>query len=1207
MIFHSTHTHFETPMSGSTIDSIVSRAKALRRTRLMFTDDSYMSGFMKAYRIGKDSGVEVIPGCTLYIKDPGLSKMGIPYSYMTLTVYCEDQPALSALNKIISTPSSVFINKHEDEIPLFTLSSLKSLSNHNIRIVLSGKDNLYFKLVSSGKRTEADKLFSILKEISRGKISVSLIAARLDKIHSKNISIKLQDGRKVSVDYNSYIDIGVVSKGKFTKFRTMASELIESGFEGKSLLAIYPNSVMVEMTSCPIVSATVEDLWTPIPKGCINSRCNTVMLEKARSSGVPVLLSDSSYLSVETDKIIQDVRLEGMDLIQENLYMLSTSEIQARLIDMGFSLDEINKMILDTNSWVDSFPKVSLNLPWRLPVMTTEVDAKLRSLIDATGRMQWDNKEWVDRLDYELSVLRDNGKLNLLPYFFPLAEVFKEYRDSGRITGPSRGSVGGSLLAYVIGITHLNPLKYDLPFERFFSMDRILTKKLPDVDLDLPSRDILVGEDGSGGLLRKLFDGKYAQVSIRGTIRLKSAMLDVSRYFNNGSIDPEIQKITKILPAAPQGQSDKEYVFGMRDSDGSHIPGLIETNKDLQLYKAKFPKQWAIVEKALGISKQYGRHASAFIISDDPIDTVIPTMSIKGHGPVTQYEAKEAEAAGLIKYDFLCLLNLIDIETCISFINKKNNEQNPSGWFTHDGKKTFIWDLEDNDPKIAEMVEKGELETLFQIHTNSMRPHVLGMKPKSIMDFATVLALVRPGPLDFIDEKTGRNMAEEYIERRFGRSRSDIPELERVLPETYGVIVFQESLNKIAKVVGKMPGDRAEILRDHMCKKRKAKMLEMKPEFMKGAVETVGQDTAEKIWSMMETFAFYGFSIIHSVGYGMITYATAFLKAHYPLEWWAAVLSNADSKKIKDKYWRFARHLVAPPDINSSTEEITIDYARGKIINKLSVIKGMSAPVLKKIMENRPFRDIGDLVDKDILSDDLTIKIAQVGVLDSLFPDKDMTIIDKVVAVQDAIAQREYKTKIASYEEKIALGKKAKKPSPPPPSLPPEEVMSRGPYDMLAFQKTIMPSIDISVTDMFSDLSPMVRFKHPNGTFTVSDYRENSEKMVAVVRGDVVQKIDDESFTLRQGMTGLAYACVGVVIQASEFSFGKGKGKAFKIQLDTDGYIRDVIVWPDYNTGELHYNKRIVAGAVILCYFYRKHDKNKSKLCHIELEHSPIS
>lgn len=746
-------------------------------------------------------------------------------------------------------------------------------------------------------------------------------------------------------------------------------------------------------------------------------------------------------------------------------------------------------------------------------------------------------------------------------------------------------SAGGSLLAYLLGITQISPFKYDLPFSRFFSLERIMMGKLPDIDVDLEDRELLVGPDGKSGYLYGRWGDKAAQISTRTKIRLKSAIKDVNRYMH-GKVQPEIETFTKGLPAPPPGIDDIKVVFGYEDKEThAHVPGLIEISDDLLRYSQDRPNEWAIVEKSMGITRAFSQHASAFVLSDIPIKDIVP---VKDHN-ITQYEAKECEKAGLIKYDFLVVKQLKDIRVCLDLINKKNGDKMTVGHFKHNNEDTYIWNL----PEIKEVMQSvwdGSTETCFQINSKSMTPFVMEILPEDVMDLATILALVRPGPLDFVDPKTGRTMAEEYVKRRKGESEPDIQILADILPKTYGIFVYQEDLTKIAKELAGFPGNEAELLRENMAKKKTDKLKEMRPKFVEGASKKVPKETAEEIWNQMETFGRYGFSIIHAVEYAHITYACMFLKHFYRLEWWTAVLSNAEENKITGEYWPYVREMVKAPDINLSSDNMVVDYANETIRAKFGVIRGLGEKSIEPIVEGRPYKDIQDFVDKDVAGNSLSHKLIHVGVLDSLFRPKS-TLIEKLRAYEQAVENKKYADKVKTAKEK---GKTVRSKGPKEGQVP-AEYIDLHPLVDAAMRKSTLPTMPIDLHSLGKKYSKVI-MDYENRPLVLS---KNGHRTL-LLDGDKLRYLDDipgESVTQDRYVAATCF-----VIKAEEFSFAKGTKRALKLVLDADGYISEKVLWPQYETGILEYPVDLKKGSIVTVFFKKRAGKKDMNIMDIVVE-----
>jgi DNA polymerase III alpha subunit len=762
-------------------------------------------------------------------------------------------------------------------------------------------------------------------------------------------------------------------------------------------------------------------------------------------------------------------------------------------------------------------------------------------------------------------------------------------------------SSGGSFLMYCMGITQVNPLKYGLYFSRFLTLGRIQKKSLPDVDVDMPDRDLLVNE---GGFLDTFYKDRWSQISTRTLIKLKSAIRDVNR-FKKGKVEDEIETFAKNLEAAPQGISDKDFVFGYEDT-----PGLIEKDRKLRDYIEKRPEEWEIVKKSLGVNRQHGRHASAFVIADIPINEIVPTMKVSDSENVTQYEAKEIEAAGLIKYDFLVVKCLNDIELAIKkinqeyFYNRGNRGGFDSGHFFHKGDNIYIWDLPE-EQEVFDMLAEGKTETVFQLNTVSVTPFVQSMKPTSVEDCAVVTSLVRPGPLEFIDEKTGRNMAEEYIERRQGRSKGDIPILDELIPETYGIMVYQEQITLITKALTGWDDEKAEDVRIAVGKKQAKMIDEIRPQFIDAAAKfgRVDSSTAEIVWAMIEKFGRYGFNKSHAVAYSMIAYACAYLKHHYPLEWWAAVLSNAEEKEITEVLWPHVKDILSPPDINLSNEEMVIDYTTGTIRNKLSVLKGLGVKVANSIIEGRPYLDIYDFVKKEKVNPSLVRSLIHVGVMDSLLP-KNVNLMEKMQYFEDALAAWEYKKKMFEKSNKeldinLDLQQFIEKAKEHPLTKKCRHKIPEGKIDLkyafmnpvkdYIFKKSTFPAMPIKLYDAIRSGTKNVKIINSNNNSYIIG---KLHKEVRLINGKTYQNIKNIPSQLNS--TQVVDFCIAAyVVESKEFSYQNGAKKALKLIIDIDGYTEEMVKWPDYNTGILKYPDNLKKNSVIFLFMQRKMNRDK--------------
>lgn len=1234
----SPHTHAESPLTGSIIGALVAKAKELGRTHIAYTDHGHLSSALKVYAAAKKKGLKFIPGIEIYFKD---SKCPIVSAtpanrckYFTASIYCQDQEAYQELCKIVSRTDFPTIEVREERQQLWAWEDLQRISKFNVNMVLGGVHCMVGKPMLAGEAAIGQAvLLKLVETFGKERIFTSILCEPWLKKWTNVVKIDYADGSSDSLLANDQ-----VSTDRARRIKAM--DLIER--RGHNYIKSKSVGVMHSTVDKAIWTVKLHKGFLPLPGGDASLKVNMFLYALAKRHGLTTLVSDYAYYANKEDKVVQTMRLEGNDKLQPNLHMKTTQEIGDYLVGvMGFNPADVDNICDNNDRWAALFDNLKLDYKWRLAEVDGDPLKLAMAIIKEEGRMKWDNPMWVDRLKYELNVIAKNPVFDLTPYFLPIRDVLNHYKDNGQLPGPGRGSAGGSLFCYLLGITEIDPFEYDLPFNRFFSMERINLRKLPDIDVDLEDRTLLVGEDGKSGYLYGRWGNKAAQVSTRTTIRLKSAVKDTNRYFK-GKVEDEIEKFTQGLPAPPQGVSDLNWVFGYEDDEGNHVPGLIEQSESLRHYRDTRPDEWNIVSKAMGLTRAFSRHASAFVVADVPIQDVVATKDTN----ITQYEAKECEAAGLIKYDFLVINQLKDIRVCLDMINKLHDNgprlikgTDEVGWyhsesgsgecsdcgdpraflnsghdglceiilreeaesanlveallcskcnkpfskakypfrvgnFTHKGEKTHIWRLP-KDPDVFKSVWGGSTETIFQINTRSMIPVVTEILPADIMALSNILALVRPGPMDMIDPKTGRTMVEEYIQRLKGQSQPDIPELAAILPESYGIMIYQEQLGKVAKQLAGFTNEAAEQLRENMAKKRMVELVKTKPAFVAGAILKVSQEVAENIWEQMVTFGRYGFSVIHAVEYAHITYACMFLKHHYPLEWWAAILTNADEKEITGTFWPFVKDIVLPPDINLSGDTMVVDYANGKIRSKLGVIRGIGDKTIEPIVNGRPYRDIQDFVDKGVAGPSLSHKLIHVGVLDSLFPPK-ISLREKLQLFENAVEMRDFQKKVAKAQ---AEGKKMKA-TEPKVGVVSEDYMNLHPIKDAAMRKSVLPSLPIDLFDLGRRYS---KVKSKKGGQLVTSTRGYD---TLLIDGERLRRLDDMPGD--EILKDIYIASTCYVIESKEFAYGKTeKKKALKLVLDSDGYISEKVIWPGYESGQLEYPKSLKKGA-IATFFLRK-------------------
>ena len=537
--------------------------------------------------------------------------------------------------------------------------------------------------------------------------------------------------------------------------------------------------------------------------------------------------------------------------------------------------------------------------------------------------------EIKERLDFELDVIEKTG----YPGYFLIVEDFiREARNMDVSVGPGRGSAAGSVVAYCLWITNIDPIKYDLLFERFLNPDRV---SMPDIDIDFD-------DEGRGRVMQYVIDkygaNQVAQIITYGTMAAKSSIRDTSRALDLplGDADriakliPNMSKLNKII-----GKSDQELKAKFRADDLVKVNELINLSEgdDLEGQMLRQAKQLE------GSLRNTGIHACGVIITPDDITNFVPVATAKDSDLyVTQFDNSVVEEAGLLKMDFLGLKTLTLIKDTVKLVKYRHDVALDPENFPLDDEKTY------------ELFQRGDTVGIFQYESPGMQKHMQSLKPTVFGDLIAMNALYRPGPMEYIPSFVRRKHGEEEIEY-------DLPAMEEYLKETYGITVYQEQVMLLSQKLANFTKGEADVLRKAMGKKQKAVLDKMKPKFIKQAGENGHPaDKLEKIWTDWEAFAAYAFNKSHSTCYAWIAYQTAYLKAHYPAEYLAAVLSNnmRDIKQVTF-FMEEAKRMgleVLGPDVNESFRKFTVND-NGAIRFGMGAIKGVGTGAVATIVEHR--------------------------------------------------------------------------------------------------------------------------------------------------------------------------------------------------------------------------------------------------------------
>ncbi|MEO0507162.1 MAG: DNA polymerase III subunit alpha [Bacteroidota bacterium] len=549
--------------------------------------------------------------------------------------------------------------------------------------------------------------------------------------------------------------------------------------------------------------------------------------------------------------------------------------------------------------------------------------------------------EITERIDFELKTIENSG----YPGYFLIVEDFiREARNMGVSVGPGRGSAAGSVVAYCLGITNIDPLKYDLLFERFLNPDRV---SMPDIDIDFD-------DEGRGKVMdyviNKYGASQVAQIITYGTMAAKSSIRDTARVLDLPLNDAD--RIAKLIPNMGKlhkifGMEPSELKKKFRSDELEKVNELLNISEGDDL-EGQTVKMARVLEGSL---RNTGIHACGVIITPDDITNFVPVATAKDSDLyVTQFDNSVVESAGLLKMDFLGLKTLTLIKDTVKIVKARTGVELVPDDFPLDDEKTY------------ELFQRGDTVGIFQYESPGMQKHMKHLKPTVFDDLIAMNALYRPGPMEYIPSFIARKHGEEEI-------TYDLPEMEENLKETYGITVYQEQVMLLSqKLAGFSKGD-ADVLRKAMGKKIFAVLQKMKPKFLDGGEKNGHpRDVLEKIWKDWEAFASYAFNKSHSTCYAFIAYQTAYLKAHYPAEYMAAVLSNNmnDIKQVTffmEECKRMGLEVLGP-DVNESYYKFAVNQ-NNAIRFGMGAIKGVGRSAVETIVENRkedgPFRSVFDL------------------------------------------------------------------------------------------------------------------------------------------------------------------------------------------------------------------------------------------------------
>jgi DNA polymerase-3 subunit alpha len=710
---------------------------------------------------------------------------------------------------------------------------------------------------------------------------------------------------------------------------------------------------------------------------------NEVLLKFSKKYNVPVIATNDSHYTDQDDYNAHDILLcintgekqstPGFDDItsddvmaknkrfkfpNDQFYFKTQGEMEKLFTDIPQSID-------NTQMIVDRVEVLNLKKDILLPAFPIPPEFKihndsnldqwefLKHLTYEGARKRYGEISEVqrERIDFELFTIKTMG---FAGYFLIVADFINHGKDIGVFIGPGRGSAAGSAVAYCTGITNIDPIKYNLLFERFLNPDR---KSMPDIDTDFD-------DDGRAKVLdyvvQKYGKAQVAQIVTYGTMAAKSSIKDVARVMDLPLAESNI--LAKLVPDKPGTNlgrvlkapiNKKEGEKSLEEKEGLGPEDIDNVRKLREIYAGSDIRAQVLheAERLEGSVRNTGIHAAGIIIAPKDLTELIP-VAISKESPlwITQIEGSVIEEAGVIKMDFLGLKTLSILKTALGLIKENYGLHIDPDELPLDDEKTY------------RLYQRGETNATFQFESPGMQKHLRDLKPDKFADLIAMNALYRPGPIAYIPNFINRKLGLEEI-------TYDVPDMEEYLGETYGITVYQEQVMLLSqKLAGFSKGD-ADVLRKAMGKKQIAVLNKMKTQFMDGAIaKGHPADKLDKIWTDWEAFAQYAFNKSHSTCYAFVAYQTAYLKAHYPSEYMAAVLNHAgDIDKITFfmEECKRMKLVVLGPDVNESKKGFAVNK-KGEIRFGLGGLKGVGEAAVENLIEERgkngPFQDIFDFI-----------------------------------------------------------------------------------------------------------------------------------------------------------------------------------------------------------------------------------------------------
>lgn len=855
------HTQYSLLDGANKISQVIKQAASLGQQGIAITDHGNMHGVFEFYEHCSKEHINPVIGCEIYVADGSRfeKKAGIDgKNYYHLTVLAKDQSGYESLCKLVSR---------------------------------SYREGFYYKpRVDHELLSEHSKGLIVLSGCLGSELSTHVLAQRHDKAES-------------------LIEFYLKNFGENFFFEIQPHPIEEQFKVNQFLLehSIRRGVPLVATTDCHYCNR--DDHFAQEILMCISTQ-KTILEDHISHDDITLYLKSREEMESEF----------GEQFSKFSSYTPKTQELIAESLS--------NSILIGTGTTV-SFATSKHYMP-KFCDTNAESDAMMTRLArdglkerlnqyESIFAEPIDKKSYEERLDFELALIQ---KMGFSGYFLVVSDFIVWAKKNGVPVGPGRGSVAGSLVAFAIMITEVDPIRHKLLFERFLNPDRI---SLPDIDVDfcINGRDKVLKY-----VAEKYGKDRVAQICTFGTMKAKAVIKDVGRALGMGYA--ETDKIAQLIPPPRQG-----FDYPLEEA--------LKMEPRLSEY-AKTPEGERLINLCLkleGLTRHSSTHAAGVVIGDRPLDDLLPMMVDKDHQDVTQFSMSYVEKAGLVKFDFLGLKTLSVINHAVGLISVK--EPNFAERFARECNVL-------NDQKTFALLTQGRTTGVFQLESGGITEMTMRLKPTNFDDLVAILALYRPGPLE-------AGMVDHYINRKHGEAFTYLhPLMEPVLNDTFGIILYQEQIMELARVLAGYTLGEADLLRRAMGKKKPEEMKKQEERFLSGCRENEIPDaTAEEIFSQMETFARYGFNRSHSAAYALISFQTAYLKAHYGVEFLASLMSFdlADSNKTLKNINECRRSgiKILPPSVNKSDLSFTVE---GRAIRfGLLGVKGLGDKVVSRIIQIR--------------------------------------------------------------------------------------------------------------------------------------------------------------------------------------------------------------------------------------------------------------